>query len=544
MGEDLIVDSGRVQWELARFHERGLETSVAQGSNGTTHITTRLTIAGFEVEIRADVPRDYPDVRPLFYAESGLLARHQHPQGGNLCVAGEAEWWPWRCLAEIVDEEVRELLTISRSNPEAIAANEADMPEPLSAMFRYDNHGVVLVPDPLWEIDVAQGRGTVLLESVPRRAAQRLATTATGLGVVEPRLRQRILAVQGQVQRGFWVELVPPPAPDASDVMSRARKAYPELDKRLRFAAGSAQPSTTVLGVRFTEEGPRRGEHRVAWLFADVIQQRRRPLVVHLVRAQALTQTERLRRIPELVALADASVVLVGAGSVGSAVALELTRAGIGTLHVYDNDIYDVNNSVRHTLPVSEAGTAKATSVARQCASMNPFVDVISYSETVGHQSDEEVALLLDRIKQAAVVIDTTGVPSVSRLLQRATNTVGAPLVTAGLTAGGFGAEVLISRPGGPCCDCLALAQRDDSVPTPIAAAEATATPVGCSDPAFIGAGFEASELAAVVARTSMGLISATTYPPAEFDWMVLNFRTRNPREQGRLEVHPDCRRH
>jgi molybdopterin/thiamine biosynthesis adenylyltransferase len=544
MGENLIIDDGRLQWELDRFPERGLNATYEQGSNGTTVIKTRLNILDVEVEIRAELPRDYPDVRPLFYAETGLLARHQHPQGGNLCVAGEAQWWPWRCVAQVVDEEVRDLLTTSRSDPEAIAANEADMPEPLSAMFRYNSRGVVLVPDPLWNAEVTQGHGTLVLESVPGRTALRLAISASGLGAIEPRLRQRVVAGQGQVQRGFWVDLNPPPAPDASDVTSRAREASPEIDKRLRFAAGSAQPSTTVLGVRFTEEGPRRGEHRVAWLFADIIQQRRRQVVVHLVRAQSLTHNERVMRIPELIALADESVVLVGAGSVGSAVALELTRAGIGTLHVYDNDFYDVNNSVRHTLAVSEAGTAKAMSVAEQCASLNPFVDVVAHTETVGRQSDEELALLVDRISHAAVAIDTTGVPSVSRLLQRATNTAGVPLITAGLTAGGFEAEVLISRPGGPCRDCLALAQRDDSVPTPIAAADATATPVGCSDPAFIGAGFEASELAAVVARTSVGLIPATAYPHADFDWMVLNFRTRKPRDQGRLEVHPDCRRH
>ncbi|MBJ7608114.1 MAG: ThiF family adenylyltransferase [Candidatus Dormibacteraeota bacterium] len=544
MGESLIADPGRVQWELARFHERGLDVTEEPGSNGATVITTRLTIVDAEIEIRAVLPRDYPDVSPLFYAEAGLLARHQHPQGGNLCVAGEGEWWPWRSVAQIVDEEVRDLLTTSHLDPEAIAANEADMPEPLTAMFPYRNQAVVLVPDPLWNADAGPGRGALLLESVPGRAALRLATSASGLGAIESALRQRVIFGQGQVQRGFWVQLDPPPAPDVSDVISRARAAYPELEKRLRFTAGSAQPATVVVGARFTEEGPRRGEHRVAWLFADVVQRRRHQPVVHLTRAQALTKTERVRRIPELIALADASAVIVGAGSVGSPVALELTRAGMGTLHIYDNDFYDVNNSVRHTLSVSEAGTAKATAVAQQCASMNPFVDVVAHTETVGNQSDEEAALLVDRISHAAAVIDTTGMPSVSRLLQRAANAAGVPLITAGLTAGGFGAEVLISRPGGPCRDCFALTQRDASVPTPIATAESTVTPVGCNDPAFIGAGFEASELAAVVARTCVGLIPSTTYPPADFDWMVLNFRTRKPRAQGPLEVHPDCQRH
>jgi molybdopterin/thiamine biosynthesis adenylyltransferase len=533
----------RLAWELAQFSARGINARLSKGPGGRTQLAAELLVGEQRVDIRVVFPRHFPDTPPKFYATEGLLPRHQHAQGGNLCVADELNWWPWCGAAEVIDEEVRRLLEDSAAGAERVAANEADMPEPLTAHFSHDSSATVLVPDPFWSTS-AEGSGGMYLVEVPRPELY-LLRWAEGIGSVDNALLRRLVPRGVTDRRGYWAHLDPAPEPKVEGLLERCREANPNFARRLRDSQRSNKTVTTWVGVRFIEEGPRRGERRLAWLFIEVAAARHRPPNIdRVIRAQALTRDERQRRIPELARLVEANAIVVGAGSVGAPVALELSRAGVGKLDVFDPDHYDVNNAVRHVLPVVSAGASKAEALALQCMAINPFIDVEPHQTTVGAESDADAEILSNRAASATVIVDTTGVPSVSRVLQRYASSAEVPLITAGLTAGGYGAELLISRPDGPCHDCLVFAQRDGSVPRPTEGAVANVTPVGCSHPAFIGAGFEASELASVVVRTAVGLIPAAAYPEPDFDWMVLNFRGHPSRQHGRLEIHTDCRRH
>jgi len=219
------------------------------------------------------------------------------------------------------------------------------------------------------------------------------------------------------------------------------------------------------------------------------------------LRSQALTLAERQRRIPELTGLSSAGVLVVGAGSLGAPATFELVKAGVGDVAVIDEDVYDVNNAVRHILEPSLAGLFKADEVAARAQAMNPFITVKPWAFTIGGGATEELALRA-LVAAATVVVDTTGSNAVARILQRYCAAAETPLITAGLSAGSYGGEVFIGRPGGACVECLSLARRDGTVPEPPAApATSQVTPVGCSHPAFSGAGFDATELAAVAAR-------------------------------------------
>ena len=78
--------------------------------------------------------------------------------------------------------------------------------------------------------------------------------------------------------------------------------------------------------------------------------------------------------------------------------------------------------------------------------------------------------------------------------------------------------------------------------PPPAAPASEDVTPRGCSHPAFAGAGFDATALAAFAARTTIQTLGVTDYPPAEFDWAVLSFRGDLPALQtGHLATHESC---
>ena len=68
-------------------------------------------------------------------------------------------------------------------------------------------------------------------------------------------------------------------------------------------------------------------------------------------------------------------------------------------------------------------------------------------------------------------------------------------------------------------------------------------TPVGCSHPAFSGAGFDATELAAITARVVVQATYLTPYPPLEYDWAIITFRGHPRWQSGKLERHPNCPR-
>ncbi|SKC61424.1 ThiF family adenylyltransferase [Okibacterium fritillariae] len=75
--------------------------------------------------------------------------------------------------------------------------------------------------------------------------------------------------------------------------------------------------------------------------------------------------------------LANARVLVVGAGGLGSPVLHYLTAAGIGTLGVLDDDTVDVSNLQRQVIhSTATVGMPKAESAARAMCAINPDVRV------------------------------------------------------------------------------------------------------------------------------------------------------------------------
>src|SRR5690349_17561020 len=75
--------------------------------------------------------------------------------------------------------------------------------------------------------------------------------------------------------------------------------------------------------------------------------------------------------------LAEASVLVVGAGGLGSPVALYLAAAGIGRLGIVDADKVELSNLHRQILhTTADVGREKAASAQESIARLNPGVRV------------------------------------------------------------------------------------------------------------------------------------------------------------------------
>ena len=101
--------------------------------------------------------------------------------------------------------------------------------------------------------------------------------------------------------------------------------------------------------------------------------------------------------------LLKSSVLLIGAGGLGSPLALYLSAAGVGRIGIMDFDVVDTSNLQRQIIHrQQDVGTSKAKSALRAINDLNPDVEVTIYEEGIN------VGNALDIIKNYDVVIDGT----------------------------------------------------------------------------------------------------------------------------------------
>lgn len=84
--------------------------------------------------------------------------------------------------------------------------------------------------------------------------------------------------------------------------------------------------------------------------------------------------------------LKAARVLVVGAGGLGSPVALYLAAAGVGTLGLVDHDVVDLTNLQRQLLHgTRDVGRSKLASAGDRLHDVNPHVQVVSHDLSLIH---------------------------------------------------------------------------------------------------------------------------------------------------------------
>jgi molybdopterin/thiamine biosynthesis adenylyltransferase len=521
-----------MRWELANFADAGLPARL-EGDR----IHTEIALSdGQVISAIVTFPFEYPLAHPDVHVEPGLLGP-PHEVGGTLCLLdrpGE-QWHPQRSAAELVASNARGLLEAALiGGPEVLAEREEQIPMLANRLYQITQSLVVL--DPFWShLPAGVNDGLFVLAGEGDR---RLLAQVVGLEQAPAELKSSVQCENG-LELGRWLALDQAPTgyqtPQA--LLALGLMVIPEL---LHPIGGEPPIAPQWVGITYPEQGPARGQWRRGWTFIQLHQPAGQPLGAYrLAHTQALTAAERQLRLPELAGIDRANIILIGAGSLGSKVAIELAKAGTGRLVLWDHDRYDVNNAVRHELPVSAAGSYKAAAMADACRRANPFCEPVPDWEPFGIEQ-ATADKFLERLQEANLVIETTGSREVARIAERYCRRSEVPLLTASLTRGSRGGDMLLLAPE-LCLDCFLLAQQEQVIPSPRQGEQPLVLPVGCADPAFSGAGFDASELASAVARMAIRATALTSYPSLDHNWAVVNF-TEQPRwQQGTIERNPAC---
>jgi molybdopterin/thiamine biosynthesis adenylyltransferase/rhodanese-related sulfurtransferase len=147
--------------------------------------------------------------------------------------------------------------------------------------------------------------------------------------------------------------------------------------------------------------------------------------------------------------LKAARVLLIGAGGLGSPLALYLAAAGIGHLGLVDFDVVDVTNLQRQILHgTKDVGRSKIASARERIADINPFVELTTYETALTSQN------ALGIIDQYDIVVDGTDNFPTRYLVNDACVMLGKPNVYGSIFRFEGQASVF-STQDGPCYRCL-----------------------------------------------------------------------------------------
>ncbi|KAF9377441.1 Molybdenum cofactor synthesis protein 3 [Podila verticillata] len=167
--------------------------------------------------------------------------------------------------------------------------------------------------------------------------------------------------------------------------------------------------------------------------------------------------------------LRNCSMLVVGAGGLGSPCALYLGAAGVGRLGIVDHDVVDTSNLHRQIIHnEARQDMSKAQSAALSIQMINPHCQVVPYDLVLDSSNAQPI------INQYDIVIDATDNVATRYLLNDACVLGNKPLVS-GSALRLDGQLTIYNYRGGPCYRCL--------FPTPPPAETVT----NCSDGGVLG---------------------------------------------------------
>jgi adenylyltransferase/sulfurtransferase len=182
-------------------------------------------------------------------------------------------------------------------------------------------------------------------------------------------------------------------------------------------------------------------------------------MIANDLHAPPLTSEESLRYARHLILdgvgpdgqrrLKQSRVLIVGAGGLGSPVALYLAAAGVGTLGIADFDVVDVTNLQRQVIHgTSDVGRPKLDSARDRIAEINPHVRVEPFAERLDSGNARGI------VEGFEVVVDGTDNFPTRYLLNDACVLAGKPNVYGSILRWEGQASVFWGGHG-PCYRCL-----------------------------------------------------------------------------------------
>ena len=147
--------------------------------------------------------------------------------------------------------------------------------------------------------------------------------------------------------------------------------------------------------------------------------------------------------------LAKSHVVIIGCGALGTTIANNLARSGIGHIRIIDRDLVELNNLQRQNLfDEEDIGFPKASNAAKKLRKINSDIKIDCIVDDVNHENIENI------IKDMDVVLDGTDNMLIRFLINDACVKRGIPWVYGGaIQTQGMTMNIIPSQT--PCFRCV-----------------------------------------------------------------------------------------
>lgn len=527
----------RLEYELRALEEAGFKPEIdeAERAAGRLVLAIKYRIGEAEHPLRVIFPADYPYFAFQVFAPSLSLTHHQDPYSKLLCFVADIES-EWRTSDTVAKYLIEQLPKILAANEDRTTVREAREGAPATGYMAFAPNSVVMTGD--WTLPPDQKRGTFLIGIEPGsnsnevlRGAVLEVRDAEGrlLGEIDDRLK----TFYKERVEGRWVRLpARPKSGDATAILAEALPNWPEL-RTPQFSGGP-----DVAGIIFPDEARYRELHDL-WVF--VVRRRDRMLPVHkgkrrppgdqisiyLARPDRGSRSDLQARVSRLAALATKKIAIFGLGALGSMVAWQFGRAGIGQLVLIDHDTVQAGNMPRWLMGWSAAGLYKTHALAAYFRHHYPLVAVTPIVYRLGAA---DVALnLVEQIMAKSLdntdlVIDCTVEFTVHHYLSSVAWERGIPYIWASGTPGSWGGIVgrAIRGKTQGCWKCFQGHRTDGIYPSPAQEEGPDIQPVGCFSPTFTGTGFDLDLVSLMAVRLATATLCSGInggYP--DFDWDI-----------------------
>lgn len=539
----------RLEYELQALRDAGY-TPVLDGtkmSAGQAEISVLYPYDGKLHTLTAHFPEFYPYLPLEIYGLTLPPGKHICPTSGLLCLMQDLQssWKTTDTLALMLAEKVPAILNAhsDQENPE-----EAQEGTQRSGQYPYTQNSVLLTED--WEIPKQTPYGKLLigLESGPEPLRGAILEIQDAQGLIIAKMAPEIAKRYQKRIKGRWLRLDRPPRSAGGGPLEDAINVVASV-KSLKLDSG-----VDVVGLLFPEESAYQ-TFVENWVFTVRTGSWIKSGKYGLARSESVSVGTMKARVPTLIPLEHKKVLIIGVGAIGSMIAWQLARSGVGKLNLLDQDFVQTGNLPRWMLGLPAVGQGKAQVMASYLKSSYPLIEVNFHEYRLGSPGVNHMQSLMPLLQDADLVIDATAERCISHLLSDLCYEASVPYLWATGTQGSQGGVVgrVVPKKTEGCWTCYQHLIQDGTIISPAKEDIPNIQPKGCFHPTFTGTGFDMDNVSLVASRLAVSTLcrgEENAYPDVDWDVAVLDLWSKDGKPiaphwtEYPLNRHPGCKGH
>ncbi len=248
--------------------------------------------------------------------------------------------------------------------------------------------------------------------------------------------------------------------------------------------------------------------------------------------------------------LKDKKITILGLGAIGSEVAVSLAKNGVGSFDIFDSDIFEIGNSIRHAANLFYIGEKKTDVLKQLIKKVNPNIIVNPYHGNILEDSGN----LEKSLASSDLCIILTGEKDVDYLINDIYSPKYAmPFIFSGVSIGAYSGGIEVVSKNSACLRCLDL-QGLNKLPEPAGKFELDELSPeygNCSGPALPGSEIDIKTVAMQVSRVVLQFLmksGSKNYPKNKgtyFRWHgPYGSKNKDPFtwEIKTVQKSPDCK--